>query len=46
MATIRHHSRPGRPTIGVLENPLEHGTVRPLDYDETPQLFHAATIGA
>jgi hypothetical protein len=46
MTTIEHHSRVGRPAIGVLENPLEHGAVRPLDYDETPRLFHAATIGA
>jgi hypothetical protein len=46
LATIAHHSRVGRPAIGILENPLEHGVVRPLDYDETPKLLHAATIGA
>jgi hypothetical protein len=46
MTTINHNSRVGRPAIGVLENPLEHGVVRPLDDDQTPRLFHAATIGA
>jgi hypothetical protein len=43
---IAHHSRARRPAIGILENPLEHGVVGPLDYDETPRLFHAATIDA
>jgi hypothetical protein len=46
MAPIGHHSRASRPAIRILENPLEHGAVRPLNYDETPRLFHAATIGA
>ena len=46
MTTIEHHSRVGRPAIGVLENPLEHRAVGPLNYDETPRLYHGVTMEA
>jgi hypothetical protein len=45
LATIAHHSRVGRPAIGILENPLEHGVVRPLDDDQTPRPLHFFTVG-
>jgi hypothetical protein len=46
LTTIEHHSRVGRPAIGVLENPLEHRAVCPLNYDETPKLYHGVTMEA
>jgi hypothetical protein len=43
-AAIEHDGRAGRPAVGVLENRMEDGAVRPLHDDETPALLHAATI--